>query len=311
MPNAIFDEVIGQDSVKAVLSMYIDAYAKTGRLPFLMMDTGRGGGKTYLTRLFRSALRRPNGSKIPFLEVNCATIKSMNQFFEQVVPLWVGKDAFLFLDELHNLPKDLQQLFLTILEVSPEAQRTVEVGGTPHTFDFSRICFCGATTNPEALSEPLRDRLRPISFEEYTPEQLFEIFHKNLNFMDISPEACALIKSSFRGNPRDAVVKAEELKTFLAAKNANKLSLPVWEDFCKTTGINPFGLSHSEIRLIKILGVRKEATLTVLASVSGMDRGAIQKNHEQMLFRKGLMEVDGKRRLTALGTHFYHTFCKA
>ena len=78
--NDIFDDAIGQESVKRTLSIYIDAYKKTDRLPFINLTTGKGGGKTYFARLFREALQRKNGKKPPMLEVNGKTIKNATSF---------------------------------------------------------------------------------------------------------------------------------------------------------------------------------------------------------------------------------------
>ena len=37
--NEVFKDAIGQDSVKKTLSVYIDAYKKTNRMPFLNFTT--------------------------------------------------------------------------------------------------------------------------------------------------------------------------------------------------------------------------------------------------------------------------------
>ena len=70
-------------------------------------------------------------------------------------------------------------------------------------------------------------------------------------------------------------------------------------------GVNPFGLSNAELSIVKILGKRGESTLTNLASITGFDRSAIQKDYESILVRKNLMEIDVKRKLTADGIRFF------
>ena len=55
--NEVFKDAIGQDSVKKTLSVYIDAYKKTNRMPFLNFTTQKGGGKTFFARKFREALQ--------------------------------------------------------------------------------------------------------------------------------------------------------------------------------------------------------------------------------------------------------------
>jgi Holliday junction resolvasome RuvABC ATP-dependent DNA helicase subunit len=300
--NSIFKDAIGQESVKRTLSIYIDAYKKTDRLPFLNLTTQKGGGKTFFARKFRQALRGSSGSKPPMLEVNGKTIRNATSFFEQIYPVWVEHSAFLFIDEGHNLPKDLQQIFLSILNVDKNPVRRVEHEGGSYEFDFKKLTFCMATTDQQKLAEPLRDRLRDIAFEEYEEDELFDIFQENLDqTIKIDHSAKADLISCFRGNPRDAVVKAEDLKTYVAASGVENITKKVWTDFCNSMGVKKFGLTASEITIVKALGQRGAMSLTGLASVTGFQKGAIQRDYEGMLIKKNLIKIDTKRELTKKG----------
>lgn len=311
MRNQVFEEIIGQESVISTLSMYIDAFKETERLPAISLYASRGAGKSHLARAFRSGLRRKDGSKVPMLEINAASIKNAAAFFEEVYPVWVNNNCLLFCDEIQNIPKDLQQLFLTIFNVDRSPHREVTFQGVPYSFDFTKISFLSATTNQERLSEPLRDRFRAISLEEYTSDQLFEIFLNNLeNRVSIENSAKQAIISTFRGNPRDAVVKAEDLKTYIAAQSNKTICSIGWDSFCKTMGIKSLGLSSSEMQLIKVLGKHGDCSLNMLSSITGFERSAIMNDYEKLLFRKGLLRVDGKRGLTPDGYNFYHQHCK-
>ena len=306
-----FEDVVGQESAKATPELYIDAYKETERLPFINLVSQKGAGKSFLVRKFREGLRRKDGSRPPILEVNSATIKSAKQFFEQVYNVWHGHGAFLFLDEVHSLPNDLQSIFLSVLDVRKESIRTIEFDGLHYEFDFKRMSFCSATTDSQKLLGPLQDRLRHINLEEYKDSELFEIFEKNLeNKVEILPEAKNEIISTFRGNPRDVVVKAEDLKTFSAAKNVSKITKDLWDSFAKVMGVRPMGLSFSEIQVVKAIGRRGECSLTDISSITGFDRSLIQRSLESILVRKGLLTIDGRRKLSADGVRFYHQHCK-
>jgi Holliday junction resolvasome RuvABC ATP-dependent DNA helicase subunit len=303
--NSTFDDCIGQESVKRTLSLYIDAYKETNRLPFVNLTTQKGGGKSFFARKFREGLERKDGSRPPILEVNAQTIKNAESFFEQIYPVWVSNNAFLFLDEGHNIPKPLQQIFLSVFDVKKNPVRTVEYEGVPYEFDFDKISFCMATTDQQKLAEPLRDRLRDICFEEYESKDLYEIFQNNMeHWLDIDIPAKERIISLFRGNPRDAVVKANDLCLFASAKKLKKITLDICDSFCSVMGINPFGLNHSEMTILKALALRGKMSLTNIASVTGFERSAIQRDYEQMLVKKNLMKIDGKRELTADGIKF-------
>jgi Holliday junction resolvasome RuvABC ATP-dependent DNA helicase subunit len=307
--NEVFKDAIGQDSVKKTLSVYIDAYKKTNRMPFLNFTTQKGGGKTFFARKFREALQRTDGSRPPMLEVNGKTIKNANSFFEQVYQVWIQNKAHLFIDEGHNLPNELQQIFLSVFNVDKNPIRTVEHDTIPYTFDFREISFCMATTDQQKLAEPLRDRLRDIAFEEYSNEDLYSIFYDNMeNKADIKQSVQEDIVSTFRGNPRDAVVKAEDLKTFVSARSLKEITKYVWQDFCKTMGILKYGLTASEMSIIKTLGERGAMSLTGLSSITGFQKGAIQKDYEVILIKKNLMKIDSKRELTKKGLDLARAF---
>lgn len=306
-----FEDIIGQSSVKSTLELYLDAYKETERLPALFFQSARGNGKSFLVRKFRENLKRKDGSRPPILEVNAASIKNSSAFFEQIVPTWINHSAFLFIDELAEIPHDLQTLLLSILEVKKDPIREITFNEIPYQFDFRKISFCGASTDGQRLLVPLQDRLRTINLEEYKESELFEIFEKNLeNKIEIMPCAKDEVISTFRGNPRDVVVKAEDLKTFSAAKQCNRITKQVWCDFTRVMGVKSLGLSFSEIQVLKAVGKRREASLTDISSITGFDRSLIQRSLEGILVRKGLYEIDGKRRLSASGTRYYHEFCK-
>jgi len=300
--NKAFKDAIGQDSVKRTLSVFIDSYKATNRLPFINLTTQKGGGKTFFARKFREALERPDGTRPPMLEINGKTIRNATAFFEQVYPLWVEHSAFLFIDEGHNIPKDLQEIFLTALNVDKNPVRTVTTDQGTYTFDFSKISLCMATTNQEKLCEPLRDRLRDVSFEDYNDDQLFKIFTSNLEKkVEIDNSAKKEIVSVFRGNPRDAVVKAEDVKTYAAATNCKKITKQIWNDIKQAMGINPLGLTNSEVQIVRALQKRGAMSLNEICSVTGYQKQAVQRDYEQILMRKNLMKIDVKRKLTQEG----------
>ena len=82
-----------------------------------MIVANKGGGKTKLVREFRKTLVRADGSKPPLIEVNCASIKSAEGFFNQIYHTWVDNGATLFCDEAHMLPQRLQEIFWIKTEI--------------------------------------------------------------------------------------------------------------------------------------------------------------------------------------------------
>ena len=124
--------------------------------------------------------------------------------------------------------------FLTALNVDKNPVRTVTTEEGTFTFDFSKLSLCMATTNQEKLCEPLRDRLRDISFEDYSGEELYKIFESNLEKkVQIDPATKQEIISVLRGNPRDAVVKAQDVQTYASATKTKVFTKTLWSEFWK------------------------------------------------------------------------------
>ena len=111
----MFDGLIGQDNVKKKLSFYLKAFNKTSICPFLNFVGAKGLGKTEFAKAFARNLTNEDGSKRPFIEINCSTIKNNEAFFEQIfLPVIANNEVTILLDEAHALPKDLTNAFLTI-----------------------------------------------------------------------------------------------------------------------------------------------------------------------------------------------------
>ena len=82
MKTTYFKNMIGQESAKKKLSFYIDNYKRSGRIVHTLFNAPKGTGKTMLAQHVAANLKKISPDK-QYLEVNCATIKSIKQFCEQ------------------------------------------------------------------------------------------------------------------------------------------------------------------------------------------------------------------------------------
>ena len=64
----------------------------------------------------------------PFLELNCSSIRSVQQFFDGVVMPYVdGKDITILFDEASELPRDLTMALLTITNPNKEKKNFIYI----------------------------------------------------------------------------------------------------------------------------------------------------------------------------------------
>jgi Holliday junction resolvasome RuvABC ATP-dependent DNA helicase subunit len=278
----MFNTLIGQEDVKRQLSFYAKAQNKTGVAPFLMMSGAKGLGKTEFAKEYAANLKNQDGSKRPFLEVNCSTIKNANAFFEQIfLPIAMNNEVTILLDEAHMLPKDLVNAFL----------------------DFSMQSFIFATTELDKLFAPFKDRLTIVDFRPYTVQELAGIVDLVCGEIEFDDGLLNKIAETTRGNARSAVKRSREIMLYCESNNKKDYTNDDWKSMCYTLGIKPLGLSNIEIEILSILKERGNCSLQMLSAVTGMSRTAIQKEAELYLLKRGLMKINGQREISGKGVN--------
>ena len=78
-----------------------------------------------------------------------------------------------------------------------------------------------------------------------------------------------------------------------------------WKELCGKLGILPLGISVQELNLMRYMARKKATRLTELAAITGLSKGAIQKDYELYLSKMGLMEIQPEgRSLTTKGLEY-------
>ena len=302
MSKDIFDGLIGQDNVKKKLSFYLKAFNKTSICPFLNFVGAKGLGKTEFAKSFARNLTNEDGSKRPFIEINCSTIKNNEAFFEQIfLPVIANNEVTILLDEAHALPKDLTNAFLTIFNTESSHVKDFHWEEQVFTFNFKKQTFLFATTESDKLFPPLKDRLTTIDFEPYKYIELGKILHSKIPDVKFEDDALEKLSKTTRGNARNAVMRAKEIMLFCEAENSPNFTNESYEKFCETLGILPHGITCTEKQILEILEERGSCTLAMLSASTGLSPSSIRADHELYLLRKNFMQIDGKRKITSHG----------
>jgi Holliday junction resolvasome RuvABC ATP-dependent DNA helicase subunit len=102
----LFKDIIGQDAAKRKLSFFIEGYEKNGLIPHVLFTAPKGTGKTMLAKALGRNLLDPDVIKPKsFLELNCATIRNLKQFVEQIMNVYMANnDITILFDECSELP---------------------------------------------------------------------------------------------------------------------------------------------------------------------------------------------------------------
>lgn len=307
--SEVFADVVGQVKAKSKLSFFLKGHENTGVVPALVFSAAKGIGKTYLAKEFRKGLLvregEDAGQRKPLHTINCATLKNAKQFFEWIISnrLW-EKETTLLLDEAHQIPNDLSESLLTVLQPNAENRNSLTFQDYVLDFDMKKTSWLFATSEIHRLNKPLLDRLERVDLEDYTPCHLAEIIRRNLK--DVQFEDGLLEKevvTVLKNNARAAQKIAGHIKSYLGKMTT--FFFEDWASIKESLGIMPLGLSPLEIKILQILKEHKETSLTRLSAVTGMSANAVRQDLESPLLRLDLMQITtGGRSLTVKGHEY-------
>jgi Holliday junction resolvasome RuvABC ATP-dependent DNA helicase subunit len=300
-----FPDIIGQNTVKKALGFYIEGYRKTGVIPHLMFTAPRGCGKTTMATAMAKNLTK-RGSIKPLITLNCSTIKSLKQFFNMIViPHMVDTDATVLFDECSELPKDVTMALLTITNPNPRNRNEFSYEDYNVEFDYRRLSFMFATTEGQSIFHALMDRMERIDLEEYKLDELGKIVMMGLEGYTVEKKALEQVSTVLRGNARAGQKMAMKMKLYLNAKDKTNFDLKDWKELTGRLGILPLGISVQELNLMRYMARKKTTRLTELSAITGLSKGAIQKDYELYLSKMGLMEIQPEgRSLTTKGLDY-------
>jgi Holliday junction resolvasome RuvABC ATP-dependent DNA helicase subunit len=313
-PN-VFSSVVGQHYAKKRLEFYLRSYAHTKVLPTILLTGQVGGGKTRLAEEIAKGLYEfdDNGNiklvpetKLPkrksYLLINCADLTTIDSFIDTYLIPFQDRYATFTLDECGQIPEALSMVFLSL--INPNQTKTVyNHNGVDIELDRSKISLIFCTSEPNKIQNALFDRLRGyrIDLQEYSVVELMEIIKRGSPNIQYNDEALKQIAEVSRGNARDAMHFASEVKTYLHG-DSGSFTMNNWEELKDILSIFPMGLIPSEIALLKILKDNPNGiSLTALSARTSLSRSSIRNETETMLQKKSFMTIDLKRKITQKG----------
>jgi len=194
-------EFVGQERIKKVLGMSIEAARKRGEVLDHVLFSGPPGlGKTSLAHIIARELgvnlRSTSGPAIERAGDLAAIVNDLD------------KGDLLFIDEIHRLARAVEEILypamedfeLNIVVGKGPGARTMKLAVKPFT-------MVGATTRSGLLSSPLRDRFgQHYHLDFYTHTDLSEIIHRSARLLGvpIDSEGAAELAARSRGTPRIA-----------------------------------------------------------------------------------------------------------
>jgi Holliday junction DNA helicase RuvB len=241
-PQRIKD-MIGQRDVIERLNIVVDAARKRGEsLGHILFDGPPGLGKT----TFANCIPRELG--VPLVTASGPGIKAPKDLIPYLTNL--EEHAVLFIDEIHRLPKAVEEFMYPAME-DFRVDITLGEGMNARTVNLSLRPFTiiGATTRSGLLSAPLRDRFQVREhLDFYSHAELQEIICRNARKlrMAIDDAAAEKIAACSRGTPRVANNRLRWVRDYATTKAAGQATLPVAEQALGMLGIDDLGLDAQD-----------------------------------------------------------------
>ena len=176
----VFDEYIGQEKVKDLLKVYIEAAKGRGdSLDHVLLYGPPGLGKTTLSGIIAEEMG------VNFRVTSGPAIEKQGDLAAILTNLAPGD--VLFIDEIHRLSRSIEEILypamedyvLDIIIGKGPAARSIRV-------PLPKFTLVGATTRAGQLTTPLRDRFGVLlKLELYTHEELATIVKRSAGLLDV------------------------------------------------------------------------------------------------------------------------------
>lgn len=282
-------DVIGQRAVVERLQVLVDAAKKRGEcLKHILFDGPPGLGKTTLANVLPAELGT---------EIRQASGPSLTRPSEVMPYLTnLSENAVLFIDEIHRLPRAVEEFIYPAMEdFRVDIVLGEGLGARTISMPLKRFTLIGATTRTGMLSAPLRDRF--ITHEHldfYEDDELTQIVTINAGKLGLKMDSAAAkeLACRSRGTPRIANSFLHWVRDYAESKSDGTVTLEVARQALLMREIDDIGLDRQDRRYLETL-IRVfdggPAGVDALAATMSVSADTLSEEVEPFLLRKELI----------------------
>ena len=284
------EDFVGQEALKDQLAVSIAAAGTRGEaLDHVLLAGPPGLGKTSLAQIVAAEL------DVPFVQTAGPALERKGDVAALLTAL--EPRAVFFVDEIHRLPRALEETFYPAME---DGCLPITVGqgagARVVTIDLPPFTLIGATTRTGLLTTPLRDRFGiQHRLEHYAPHDLARIVRRSARLLEVAIEddGAVAIAARSRGTPRVANRLLKRVRDYAQVRSTGVVTGAVAADALDMLEVDHAGLDRLDREILRAICEKfggGPVGLSTLAVAVGEEQDTIEDVYEPYLLQRGLIE---------------------